>query len=716
MVYAQTTEIDSLRQLLTHTAADTHRVRLLNDLSYALTQQADHKLALPYAAEASELAIALGDTKGQIGAVFNTGLVHYYDAAYEAAADDFTKAALLNAEIGDREAVANCWNNLANAYHRLGRDSAALVTQEKALALRRELGEDQAIGTSLLGIGITHYRNRDYDAALRYYDDAMHYFKTADYQKGLAVVYNNRGLVFKKRGELAQAAKEILASARIDESLGQQRGAASSYTNVANVYSDLGDLAAARNYHEKALALKRAAGFVPGIASSLTNLADIDREEGRYALAEAHQREAIALKRTLSEPGSLLISLRSMGRIQMAQTRPDSAQRYLMEAWQLRVPDADDLEDARLLATIAEFTRLYPAQARNFPFAAGALTSALATASANQEMDHVRYLLGSLAAAAESQKDYRQALSYHRQLKHLEDSLYTQEQYRIVAELKEQYETADKEKQIIAQQLELARREVVTFRLYVLLLFLSLSLVALVVFFRQRQLLQQQRLLAGTERERSIRLQSMVDGREDERRRVARDLHDGLGGLLSTVKLQLNAMGEKVAFLTDQPTYAKASNLVETACEEVRRIAHELLPDALLQLGFAEAATELVEHHHQASGTNFSIEVLGPPVDFTNEQKLLLYRVLQEMLQNVVKHAAAENVWVRLTYDTGAFSLSVEDDGLGFNRQNKGRGIGLAGLTARAERLGATLTVESEPGRGCFFELYLPGRIVVASA
>ncbi|MEM9928458.1 MAG: sensor histidine kinase, partial [Bacteroidota bacterium] len=343
-----------------------------------------------------------------------------------------------------------------------------------------------------------------------------------------------------------------------------------------------------------------------------------------------------------------------------------------------------------------------------FSYAPQALRSALSVARQYQEVDHEKYLLEALVAVAEQQQNYHEALEYLRTLNHIEDSIFTAEQYQVVADLKEKYEVVDKEKLILSQALDLAERDKVNFRLYALLVFLGVCLAALLVLFRQRQLLEKQRLLAATERERSVRLEAMDTGQEAERRRIARDLHDGLGGLLSTIRLQLSAINTPSGGTALKQPVTRASELVETACNEVRRIAHDLLPDALLQLGFVAAAHDLITKHNQALLPVFSCEVLGQPVSFSDEQKLLLYRSLQELLQNVVKHADASAVWVRIAFTSSRFSLSVEDDGVGFDTSIITAGIGLANLQTRAERLGAELTVESSPGNGSFFELTFP--------
>ncbi|MEM9527319.1 MAG: tetratricopeptide repeat protein, partial [Bacteroidota bacterium] len=627
--------LDSLRQLLRTASPDTNRVLLLNDLAYELTQRTDHSLAWPYIREAASLAAKLTYPSGRAGALFNEALVHYYDDAYKAAAEDFRNAALLNESINDLSAAASCWNNLGNVYHQLQDQDQALAAQQKGLELRKRIGDTKAIGSSLLGIGITHYYERNYDEALRYYDEAIPYFAESDYQRGLAVLYNNRGLVRKKRGELALAATEILESARLEEALGQQRGAASSYTNVANVYDDLGDITAALRYHEKALTIKQAINYTSGIAGSLTNLANLYRQQKDYAQAARYQHEAIALKRTIAQPTSLLISLRSMGRIHSEQQQPDSAYHYFQEAWAIRSANEDERENARFLATIAEFIEAESRFAPAFPFSLPELETALESARTNKELTEERYLLKALATAAERGQRYQTAFGYLKALKTLEDSLYNETQYATVADLRERYETAEKERQLTAQQLELAQRKRTNQRLYGSLFLLSLILLALTSYFRQRQLLSRQRLVAVQQREQTVRLQSIVDGREGERRRVARDLHDGLGGLLSTVKFQLGAATETTDQIKKSPAYHRAHELLETACDEVRRIAHHLLPDALLQLGLLEASADLVDHFNRSEEQAYSMEVIGTPFPLAEEQNLSLYRILQEALQNV---------------------------------------------------------------------------------
>lgn len=205
-------------------------------------------------------------------------------------------------------------------------------------------------------------------------------------------------------------------------------------------------------------------------------------------------------------------------------------------------------------------------------------------------------------------------------------------------------------------------------------------------------------------------MNSMMQGQEAERERIARDLHDSLGGMLSTAKLQLNALGLRSRNAQKMDEYQKAYDLIDESCREVRTIAHQMQPNALTKLGLLPALNDMISKIHAAKG--------GPLVEFQHyglddlqpnpQVALTLYRIVQELLSNAIKHAQAKNILVQLGLHDGLLNITVEDDGQGFDTDTAARGMGLDNITHRVNYLKGDLSIHSIPEQGTSFFINIP--------
>jgi signal transduction histidine kinase len=205
--------------------------------------------------------------------------------------------------------------------------------------------------------------------------------------------------------------------------------------------------------------------------------------------------------------------------------------------------------------------------------------------------------------------------------------------------------------------------------------------------------------------ERARLLRQIVEAQEEERRRIALEMHDQFGQQLSALALKLSALRHERGrrhVLGEQ--LAELETMTRQLDTDLEQIISRLRPPALDDLGLVAALTNYVRHWSQHFGINANVHASGlEPGRLTNEIETALYRITQEALINVAKHARAENVAVLLDGRSGRVSLIVEDDGLGFDtKQPIGRRsrFGLVGMRERVSLLGGTLDVESHPGRG----------------
>lgn len=305
----------------------------------------------------------------------------------------------------------------------------------------------------------------------------------------------------------------------------------------------------------------------------------------------------------------------------------------------------------------------------------------------------------------------RKALEYQERAYLMERHIFSEERLRSIDELEIRYQTAETEKQLALAENEnlLKVRQLSRYRWVTTLLASGLAFVVLLLLLFRKQK-EVARLSAARERaghEQALaklraekefsELQALFAGQEQERRRVANDLHDSLGGLLYALRLQLPA-----------GTPEKARRTLETAMAENRRISQALLPPALARVGLCAALREWRDQFEQTFGLPLRPELPGQEPALPDDTAAALFRIAQELTTNAAKHAAgAEWVSVRVVADNERLMLRVEDNGAGFEPSALPE-TAFKTVRSRVRLLGGQLRVDSAPGKGTAVQVEVP--------
>lgn len=307
-----------------------------------------------------------------------------------------------------------------------------------------------------------------------------------------------------------------------------------------------------------------------------------------------------------------------------------------------------------------------------------------------------------------------QAYHYLQQYTQLNDSILRTETRQYSAYLEAAFENERKEGEILRLKTEkleqsLALKQRNTY------LFLSLGFLALGgIYFgfkskndHQRRLLLEQdkrlqgeKILALEKEQQVISLQSMITGQESERNRIARDLHDGLGGLFSTVKMYFSTLQHEQPSLGTHPLFQKSMELTHSAAEELRRIAHNLMPEVLLKLGLINAIQDLCNNIQSGRLLKISLQAYGMENRLNAPTEIMLYRIVQELLNNILKHAQATEVIIQFNRHEEQLNITIEDNGRGFNVAENNAGAGLSTIQSRVNYLNGELNIDSAQGLG----------------
>ena len=222
--------------------------------------------------------------------------------------------------------------------------------------------------------------------------------------------------------------------------------------------------------------------------------------------------------------------------------------------------------------------------------------------------------------------------------------------------------------------------------------------------------------LEQRDRERSVLLNKVISAQEDERKRIARDLHDQIGQTLTGLVMQIG--GAEATLSDDQAAVKKQlADLGESASEaveEVRRMMSDLRPSVLDDMGLESAVSWYTENHLEREGINVVLDLQRSKTPLSPNVEISAFRVYQEAITNVIKHSSASNVRISLAYDEDRLSGTIEDDGIGFEVSavqpgaDGGWAVGLLGMTERANLLGGSLRIDSSPGKGTTVNFEIP--------
>jgi len=224
----------------------------------------------------------------------------------------------------------------------------------------------------------------------------------------------------------------------------------------------------------------------------------------------------------------------------------------------------------------------------------------------------------------------------------------------------------------------------------------------------QREMDEKQKLISFIEKQKNNHLRDLIQIQEDERKRIAGDLHDSLGSLLSTIKMQLNGLQENTPDNENKTKHRDTLQKMDEAIDEVRRIAHNMSPVSLRRFGLPSALQTLIEQINSTGQMQANLQVYGLEERIPEQTELTIYRICQELVQNAIKHSNASSLHLQLINHLDSINITVEDDGIGIDKEKTITGFGLQGIEAKVQMLNGQFSIESQPGKGCLAVVDIP--------
>ncbi|WP_197429395.1 sensor histidine kinase [Flavobacterium rakeshii] len=315
--------------------------------------------------------------------------------------------------------------------------------------------------------------------------------------------------------------------------------------------------------------------------------------------------------------------------------------------------------------------------------------------------------------------DYKKAYEAYIEYKSFEDSISAQEQSLTISEMETKYQTREKE-----LQNEVLTNEVKTGKILVYI-FIGLLIASLVIGFliiknarrrvhisKQEKLIEQQKLEKALKEFELNSIDLMLEGQEKERERIANDLHDNLGSMLATLKMNFEHLRMRKNEIREEEDklYDRTDQLIEDAYQKVRTIAHAKNAGVFANEGLIPAIRKMAGKISIPGKLTIEVLAVGFNKRLENKIEIAIFRMVQELSTNIIKHSKATEASIQLTNHDDNINIIIEDNGVGFKSTTapSSDGMGLNTITKKVEQLGGTFTIDSTPGKGTTIIIDLP--------
>ncbi|MEO0470019.1 MAG: tetratricopeptide repeat protein [Bacteroidota bacterium] len=508
--------------------------------------------------------------------------------------------------------------------------------------------------------GSCHYFLGNHELAIQAYLVALDHCLEPEKDRALAAVYNGMARVYISLQDWPQTKKYLeLALAAADQGKNTREGIRAR-GNMGILFAMQGDMEKSENWFLESIAFTRSLGDSLALAKAYNNIGVMYERSGDLDKCLENYQIGLRLAERIDDKASIAIGYQNVGQVLKKLGRYPEAKRFFDKGLSMsqQLGNRDILRDG--LYAYAD-------------------------------------LLGAMG-------DFEQALDIVYRGFDLNDSLTNEEHRNAVSELEIRYETEKKEREILALSQAKLENEAKIAARNAWIRWLVLGLLTLVGLFLAAFIIYRQRIENQKQKEL---IEAILDTQMAERKRIAQDLHDSIGGSLALAGNNLQKRLEGKG-LPEKELESTLDELRELG-QQVRQISHNLMPGELVRFGLVSAVQDWVDElSHESLDAQLLIHGMEKRLEPVME--IQIFRMIQEIVQNVLKHAKAQQMTIYLNRHPQMFNLMVEDNGQGMNQAEKKKheGIGLKSIRARVDYLQGEIILDSTPGQGTTINIQIP--------
>ena len=562
------------------------------------------------------------------------------------------------------------------------------------------------------------------DSSIHYATLAIQFGKKAQDTSVIAKGYHGKGVALQKKAQWDNALASFYAALRLREGLQEKTLAASTSLSIGNSYLALGKLREDEEDYENADRnfLKAQKNVEKSIETFLKNKDSINVAIAYQSLGSC----SFCLYDYRSAIRFFSLSYDWTPKNDKEQYYGESEMNLLIAEYEMAAEKGDLSGSKELLTRYTELSNYFKKYTQNKQLVN--LNINIAGILWNDEFEQSKQLLQSADTLAQQSNltDFRitanqylyelykemgnadSALFYFEKVTDLKREISDSKTRTKIEELNIQYNTEKKERMLLEQRTEIAQSKAERDIFTSSLIGAGILFIGLIAFFFQRQYIQRLRrkreheahnqeissLLVNQELKS---IEAMLEGQETERKRIAEDLHDRLGSTLSAAKMYFEATTTATSSKND-PKHAKAYQLLDKAIKDTREISHNLVSGALSKFGLFVALRDLKETIEGASNVTVNIDINAKNERFSSEVEIQVYRIIQEVFSNSLKHAKPSQLSAKLVQEGNTIHLTISDNGKGFNTAAESKGMGLKNIQGRIAKLGGSFQLATEKG------------------
>jgi signal transduction histidine kinase len=528
-----------------------------------------------------------------------------------------------------------------------------MLQSNSALAIARELKDSGLVINMLNNTGIVYQYLGQFDRQLAYTLQALEITEKTNRKEKLVAMYHNVANAYYNLKQYRRSAEHCLSAIRLHQQNGSNAYVNRIYATLGQSYASLKLTDSALYYYQLGANESVTRNDIYAEAAIYGYMVNSFADRGDYKAMLKAAEKSLGLSKTLQSNQLLASSLYNIAYAAYFNGDNISAKKYISEA--LGIATKDSLKD---------------------------------------ELKNIYTVLTFIAAR---EGDFKTSLWAKQQTDSIQEALLNEQVVQSTTELEKKYESEKKDTQIVLQRSQLQKRRIVNYILIGAAATLLIIILLLYRTYRQKQKLQQQRISELEKEKHLTATEAVLKGEEQERTRLAKDLHDGLGGMLSGIKYSFQTMKGNLVMTPDNAqAFERSMDMLDSSIKEMRRVAHNMMPEALVKFGLDTALRDFCNDINQYGAIRATYQSIGlENVLIEQTTAVTIYRIVQELINNTMRHAAAKTAIIQVSKTNGAISITVEDDGKGFNPVilQGTTGMGWSNIQSRVEYLKGKLDV-----------------------
>ena len=591
----------------------------------------------------------------------------------------------------------------------------------QALDLSNKINDNYCIAITNSSLGLYYVRISDYATAEKYFQEALSSFSkgTSDkFKQGVAASLGNLATSATRKGDIKKSielqlkALDILTSLKGNE---KYEDIANIYGGIATLYANEGQFDKSAFYDKKLIDAMLAGGKMNlDVGTSYIYLADDFMGYNQIDSAKKYMSIAKKIADSLNIPALFARYYSFNSKIYFTEKNYTESLNNALKARAYALLARNITSQLVAHLTIARSYKELGQPAKALPY----LKEELAIAEKIQSERELKIVLQELSIVESRLNHFKEAYDYLNRFTSINDSIQKKQEKIKLNDIESKYQNEKKELQIsqLEKEKEIQKLTINEKNSYLFFLISTLFAITLIVILYYRNSQRKQQLdkqqIVQLKQERQLHAVSgIVQTQEEERSRIAKDLHDGLGSLLSGVKLSLSSLkGNQIINKENVALFNNSIVQLDNAITEMRRVAHNMMPEALLKFGMIETIKSLCATLNESNTIKVHFEHPNFDERLSSEYEIIVFRMIQELVNNSLKHAVCKSIIIQLSKNNNILYLNVEDDGKGFSVSDlkTNKGMGYNNLNNRVEYMKGQISIQSERDKGTSVFIEIP--------